>query len=323
MQEREARDTVQMPMQSASLRAVSPPHTTDRPIDELLDIIEQMDHDVTSLAQSEQFDDAMDELLVRAVDVIPRLSIRFPGRLKIDRYRVSGRSLHPEQYGGLLDLVVQLGEPVVPMLLEKLGSPSRDIRFYATVCVGAIRPVSAIPSLIERIFDGDFGVRSSAVEALAGYPLRELDSALARARRALHDEDGARVLAAANAIAELGDIAAIPELLAVVAQTDRRGDHARRALVKLTRQDYEKSERKWQRWWEHNVSRHRIEWLIDALEHKDDAIRQGAIDDLRQITGETFGYLFDLEKHARTTAIARWTSWWATTGRARFTTPSK
>ena len=320
-QTRQARDTVQMPMQSASRPAVQP-EPTDRPIDDLLDIIEQMDHDVTSLAQSEQFDDAMDELLSRATDVIPRLSIRFPGRLKIDRYRVSGRPLHPEQYGGLLDLVVQLGEPVVPMLLEKLGSPSRDIRFYATVCVGAIRPVSAIPSLVERIFDGDFGVRSSAVEALTGYPLRELDSALSRARRALHDEDGARVLAAANAIADLGDIAAIPELLAVVSQTDRRGDHVRRALVKLTRQDYEKSERKWQRWWEHNVSRHRIEWLIDALDHKDEAIRQGAIDDLRQITGETFGYLFDLDKHERTAAISRWASWWATTGRARFTSPS-
>ena len=73
----------------------------------------------------------------------------------------------------------------------------------------------------------------------------------------------------------------------------------RRALVVLTAQDFGTSERKWRKWYEGAKKHHRIEWLIDGLTHKEDAIRESAIQELRRLTGEYFGYHHDLPRKER------------------------
>src|SRR6185312_2320857 len=119
--------------------------------------------------------------------------------------------------------------------------------FYATVCAAELRPRNAVFGLVERLFDQDFGVRAMAIEALAGYPVEDLTPALAKARRGLHATDPVR-----------------------------------KALVLLTAQDFGTSERKWRKWYEGARKRHRIEWLIDGLGHKEDAVRESAINVLRR-----------------------------------------
>ncbi|HVK72141.1 MAG TPA: hypothetical protein VM734_02425 [Kofleriaceae bacterium] len=261
---------------------------------------------------------ALADAVRRAGEVVALLPARFPGRLRVDRYQVSGRALRPGQYGGLLELVVRLGSMTSDLLLEKMGDPRRDVRFYATVCATAIRPRSAVYALVERLFDADYGVRACAIEALSGYPLRDLDLGMIRARHALHSEDLERVGAAANAIAELADTHAIPDLIDIVGKEARRAQHARHALVALTRQDHGTSERKWRKWWDEHKFRHRIEWLIDALSHKDGALRGGAAEDLRRLTGENFGVSPEGGRRDRDAARERWVTWWNETGRRRF-----
>ena len=261
----------------------------------------------------------MADAIERAGELIPLIAARFPGKLRVDRYQVSGRSLRAAQYGALLELVVRIGPPTTELLIEKMGDPHRDVRFYATVCTAELRPRSAVYALVERLFDLDYGVRAVALEALAGYPLRDLDAALARARHALHSEDADRVQAAAAAVAELADVTALPDLIDVVGRDSRRAEHARRALVALTKQDLGTSERKWRRWFEDHRKQHRIEWLIEGLVHKEVAIRQSAADDLRKLTGEHFGYHHDLPRRDREQSQQRWQQWWAETGRRRFT----
>jgi hypothetical protein len=173
-------------------------------------------------------------------------------------------------------------------------------------------------ALVERLFDGDYGVRGVATEALGGYPTRDLDLAMVRARHALHSEDPDRVQAAAGAVAALFDVHAIPDLLDTIGRDDRRSEYARRALVALSKQDFGLSERKWRRWWEDNRLRHRLEWLIDGLGHKEAPLRQSAIDDLRRVIGDDFGYQPELARRERDAAIGRWRAWWAETGRRRF-----
>jgi len=258
------------------------------------------------------------EAIERALAVVPAIAARFPGKLRIDRYQVSGRPLRAAQYGALLELAVRMGPPITDVLIEKMGDASRDLRFYATVCAAELRPRSAVYALVERLFDSDYGVRACAIEALAGYPLRDLDSALARARHALHSDDPERVLAAATAVAELGDVQAIPDLLDAVSREGRRAEHARRALSALTKTDHGTSERKWRRWWDEHKRRHRIEWLIEALVHKEAALRQAASEDLRKLTGESFGYHHDLPRRDREQAQQRWRMWWTEIGRRRF-----
>jgi hypothetical protein len=278
---------------------------------ELLDEIEAADEGAAEAPIAEAIE--------RAGEVVPLLADRFPGRLRVDRYRVSGRALRPAQYGPLLDLTVRLGPPVTELLLDKLADPSRDVRFYAAVCAAELRPRSAVYALVERVFDADYGVRACAIEALVGYPLRDLDGALARARHALHSDDPERVLAAAGALAALGDVQAIPDLLEVLGPGGRRAEHARRALTSLTRQDFGTSERKWRRWWEEHKQRHRIEWLIDGLTHKEAGLRHSAAEDLRTLTGENFGFRVDLSRKEREAVQARWRQWWQEAGRGRFT----
>jgi hypothetical protein len=241
--------------------------------------------------------------------------------LRIDRFNVVGRPLRAAQYGGLLELVIHLGSIASELLIEKMGAPQRDVRFYATVCCAELRPRNAIYALAERLFDQDFGVRASAIEALAGYPIADLSHALVRARRAVHSNDPEVVSAATAAIIELRDVDAIPDLIGVIERTDRGGDLAKKALVMLTAQDFGPSEKKWRKWFEGVRKQHRIEWLIDGLTHKEDGVRELAINDLRRLTGEYFGYHYDLPRRDRDAAAERWRAWWRETGFRRFTLP--
>jgi len=243
---------------------------------------------------------------------------RFPGKLRVDRFSVSGRPLRAAQYGGLLDLVVQLGGAASELLIEQMSSAERDNRFYATICAAELRPRNAVYALVERLFDQDFGVRAAAIEALAGYPMQDLTHALARARRAVHSNDPETVSAATTAIVRLGDVEAVGDLIGVIERGDRSSEHVRKALVTLTAQDFGASERKWRKWWDASRKKHRIEWLIDGLMHKEDAIRETAIHDLRRLTGEYFGYHHDLPKKEREAAAHKWADWWKDVGHRRF-----
>ncbi|MEZ4401091.1 MAG: hypothetical protein R3B06_13790 [Kofleriaceae bacterium] len=280
------------------------------PIEQVLDAVEGDDEAAARAAIAAAVE--------RVDEALPLVAARFPGRLAVDRYRVSGRALRAEQYGALLDLTVQFGAPAGELLLDKVADPNRDVRFYATVCLASLRLRSAVYALVERLFDDDYGVRACALDALATYPARDLDMAMVRARHALHSEDLARVEAAATAIAELGDRAAVPDLLDTIGGDSRRADHARRALIALTRIDLGTSERKWRRWWDERRDRHRVEWLVEALGGKDAALRVAAYEDLRRITGETFGSAEDVGRRDKTETRARWDQWWQADGRRRF-----
>jgi hypothetical protein len=266
-------------------------------------------------------EDAIADAIERSQETLGELVKRFPGRMRVDRFSVAGRALRAAQYGGLLELVVRLGGAASELLIEQMASPQRDTRFYATICAAELRPRNAVYALVERLFDQDFGVRAAAIEALAGYPLQDLTHALSRARRAVHSTDVETVAAAGAAIVRLGDVEAIGDLIGVVERADRGGEHVRKALVALTAQDFGTSERKWRKWYEGARARHRIEWLIEGLVHKEDAIRESAIGELRRLTGEYFGYHHDLPKKERESSAQRWITWWRDTGQRRFVQP--
>ncbi|MGE0548649.1 MAG: hypothetical protein AB7O24_10575 [Kofleriaceae bacterium] len=281
-----------------------------RPIDEVIDEIE-------ATAEGDA-NEQINEAVERPQETIGALVRRFPGKLRVDRFAVSGRALRASQYGGLLELTIRLGSIAAELLIDKMNDPKREVRFYATVCAAELRPLTAVFALAERLFDQDFGVRSSAIEGLAGYPLADLNHALNRARRAVDSQEAEVVAAATAAIVALGDIDAISHLIDAVERSDRGGDHARKALTALTAQDFGPNERKWRKWWDGARKQHRIEWLIEGLGHKSDAIREAAINDLRRLTGEYFGYHHDLPRRERDAAAARWAMWWKDVGLRRF-----
>jgi hypothetical protein len=280
------------------------------PIDKILDEIET--------ATTGDAEAAFHHAIERADETLRALVRRFPGKLRVHRLAVAGPALRPVQYGGLLELVVRLGPASLEFLIDKMSAPDRDVRFYATVCILELRPRSAATALVERLFDQDAGVRGAAIEALSGYPRHERSQSLARARRAVHSTDPQVVAHAANAIVALGDTESIGDLIGSLERGDRSSDHVRKALIALTAQDFGTSEKKWRKWWAIARRKHRVAWMIDGLVHRDEAIRESSIQELRRLTGEYFGYHHDLPRKEREAAAERWAAWWRDVGMRRF-----
>ncbi len=291
-------------------RSISVTERTPAPIGTVLDAVEGDDAEMMRRAASEAME--------RIDETLAVLYRRFPGRLLVERYELEGKVISASEHGPLLALIVQLGNKAADLLIEKMASEDREVRYYAVLCAAELRPRSAVTAFVDRLFDSDYGIRTSAIAALAAYPPDVLEYALVRVRRVLGSDTPAQVQAAANALAKLGDVEAIEGLIKVLEEGSTGTEAARRALVQLTKQDFASNIRKWNAWWAKHHRAHRIEWLIDGLAHKDDNIRREAADELRALTGEYFGFHYDLSKREREQARERWLDWWQRIGRQRF-----
>jgi len=124
-------------------------------------------------------------------------------------------------------------------------------------------------------------------------------------------------LKAASAAATAAGKAEVPKLIGQLVGAGAAA--ARSELVKLTGQDFGTKVKRWQAWWDKHHEADRVEWLFEGLSHKEDQVRAIAERELRGITGEYFGYHFDLSRREREHARERWQSWWYESGRARKT----
>lgn len=111
---------------------------------------------------------------------------------------------------------------------------------------------------------------------------------------------------------ELGK-AAVPGLIERLDVAGDDAEAAHQALVAITRQDFGPKAKRWTIWWERHQDDDRVDWLFDGLSHKTPEIRAAAEQELRALTGEYFGYHFDLPRRDREAARARWQSWWTET----------
>jgi hypothetical protein len=97
----------------------------------------------------------------------------------------------------------------------------------------------------------------------------------------------------------------------------RGAEQARAQLVAITKQDFGTKARRWESWWAKHHDDDRVEWLFEGLGHKEPQIRASSEDELRKLTGEYFGYHYDLSRREREQARSRWQAWWYESGRAR------
>ena len=142
-----------------------------------------------------------------------------------------------------------------------------------------------------------------------------LDSTLQPWHEAI-SKGGSDAAAAIEKVQELRDPGALPALLERLGEDTPLGKAALAALVTITRHDFGTTRWRWTRWWREWKSRHRIEWLIDALTEKNAELRLQAAQELEELSGRYFGYHFDLGRREREEARRRFTDWWQTTGKA-------
>ena len=126
-----------------------------------------------------------------------------------------------------------------------------------------------------------------------------------------------RGVLAAAALGELRDAQAVPALIEALEAPPSVARTAARALVEIAQQDFGQNRKKWLSWWEQHKNTDRVAWLLEGLSHRSQEIRFASSEELRLITGEYFGYHFDLPKREREEAKERWQAWWYQSGHAR------
>jgi hypothetical protein len=258
------------------------------------------------------------ELGARAASV---LVARFPGPIKQESDRL-GAPRPASQRGPILRALARIGLPAVPFLAVRTNDEDALIRAFATRLLGEIPASESAQAIARRVMDTDADVRRAALDAGKLLSSNEDARGVLRDRVASIAEDANGSvdsrLAAIEALAHFRDEKAVPRLIRLVTSDNEVGTSAQWALGVVTRQGFGRDRSGWEAWWRDNGSRHRIEWLIDALMHDDAENRRAAGEELKAVTKEYFGYYDDLSRGERLKAQKRYKDWWESTGKARF-----
>ncbi|HEY1693017.1 MAG TPA: hypothetical protein VGG39_12700 [Polyangiaceae bacterium] len=312
------------PSAAISVPAHRPPHRhTDRPSE--ASVIVHIEDDLLALVDrivaGDHDEQAEGELLRQGERAMRVLMARFPGPLSIERSRIAVTTPPPRasECGPILRLVVRERKVALPFVLERLVSPDTEQRGWATHLLCELAYSEAIQPLLLRLRDVDLSTRVSAAHALAAIARVYPDEVRGGVLGLAHSIDPIDRAAAMRVMGELREAALVPELVRALGDGDEAVvASAHSSLFLVTRQDFGLDARPWLRWWELNASRHRIEWLIDALTHDIGEVRRSAGEELRAVTKEYFGYAADLPARDRERAQQRYRDWWVTEGRARF-----
>jgi HEAT repeat protein len=177
----------------------------------------------------------------------------------------------------------------------------------------------AVTAIVEHLGDDDPAVSGCALLALKAAARTIPDAVRASLVTLARAPVTADRLTAVRALGLVRDPLAVPQVMAALGDDDDRVVAAAyQSLMEITRQDFGTDALHWMRWWETHASRHRIEWLIDALTHDTNEMRRAAGDELRAVTRQYFGYASDLPQRDRERAQQRYRDWWAVEGMARF-----
>jgi hypothetical protein len=265
-------------------------------------------------------ENALRDLLTHGDAAIGSLIARFPGPVSVARRDPTTRA---STCGPVLHALSRIGKPAVPYLTVRTADEDANVREWATRLLGELPSREAAEAIARRLVDDVVDVRRAALAAarmLQNHP-EARDGALGQLEELSTDAALPPSVrrAAIEAITDLRQAQATPRMIELLDDADREvSNGARWSLMVLARQDYGTDRAAWNKFWEKNQSRHRIEWLIDSLTHPNRDIRRSAGDELKSVTREYFGYYDDLPEAERTRAQTRYREWWDTEGRRRF-----
>jgi hypothetical protein len=251
---------------------------------------------------------------------MPAIMAKFPGPITIERERLEGGVLpRVAECGPVIRLIASQRRTALPFVLTHIESLDREARFWATYLLTELVYPDAIDAAVARTLDDDERVRRAARAAARALAEANPQNVVERLAEIANTQSVARRVRAIEALAETREPAAVPAILPLLEEdAEDVVVAARTALVFVTQQDFGRDTERWLAWWGENRHRQRLEWLIDALMHDQQAIRGSASEELRSITKEYFGYYDDLPKRERERAQARYREWWEGIGRVRF-----
>ena len=249
---------------------------------------------------------ATDTLIASQGMALPALLEKFPGPILFDHHAYTISKLPPiEQHGPLLNTLVQMGSLAAPAICTFFDHQSNLIRFYTILYFARTQFEPAVLQIYRRIFDKDSRTRNAAIHTIRRYKgspgyrdaLHQLYQVLSQSQDPWHLEQ------AALTFGSLGEVRAIPQLLTLMDHKHSRvSDSAHRSLCQLAYEDFGQSKRKWNKWWQNNSDGDRKKWLIRALNHNKDRVREIAAEELQMIPGLIINYSPYGAKQQRTKA---------------------
>ena len=249
---------------------------------------------------------------------LPALAREFPGGLWFDRSEPHARVPAGRDISPLARAFVAFGQRSVPYIIPLLDNESADTRYSATILASEFVHPELVPSVGRRLFDSDLGVRTAAYRALSVLYACEVEfmQLVERLRASARDgRDLLRQVTAVGALGRLRDADSFEFFVSLLDSSENdviRAAHA--SLVRLSCQDFGTNRKKWSAWFAKHGSRHRVEWLIDALMHSDERLRRRASEELEHLTQEYFGYDASASKREREAAQGKYRTWWQRVG---------
>ena len=238
-----------------------------------------------------------------------------PGLVSEARFRALLCGLYdiaiPARY---LSLLARLAGPAY--VREAAGTSAlRDMRTPTPVVAG-IDPVETLLG-VARL--GDDSARRTALRRLSRRLQDRRVVAYRHSLEAKAAQSDARVSAGAlAALSELRDKNAVPVIAELLDSPNKDiATAAHGALVSLTCEDLGPKSKRWMDWWAEMGQLSRIEWLLEGLAHRTPELRLLASNELYEISGEYFGYHYDLPERDREEARQRWIAWWQAKDKGR------
>ncbi|MCY1062539.1 hypothetical protein [Nannocystis sp. SCPEA4] len=285
--------------EATSADAVAQAALSDDEIDAIIEVFLQNPAEWTSVSR------------LRALDQrgLARLAARFPGPIDLAN---ATNFPPPSAHGPLLRACVELGHAVSPHILALFASVRPQIRFYAAFLFQELRDPRCLRPLGELAFDTDPDVRLIATRVLESYSrVPDFVAVAAEIREELESRDRDRQLLAVEAAGTLRDTLAVPRLIDLLAVRDKHvREAALEALCSITAKHHGYRAARWRAWYAEHGHEPRIEWVIDGLRHRDEAVRRWAADELARITGQRIPFPAEGDRRSRDLALRAWQAWW-------------
>jgi hypothetical protein len=312
------------PSVSIAVAPHRPPTGRSEAVGALPTVMVQLEHEFSALVErvlADGGDEAAEaELLRQGQGAMPAIMARFPGPVSVERGKVGEALLRPSECGPVLKLVAGQRKVALPFVLELLTGEDSEKRYWATFLLTELHYPEAVHGAINRLFDSEARTRRAARLALSAIARVSPEAVVDElAKIAMDDGAGVRREVAVAVLGDLREPMAVPVLVHILG--DAKGElaaWARKALLVTTRQDFGTDARRWGAWWSSNSTRHRVEWLVDSLDHETPEIRHAAGEELKSLTKEYFGFADDLPSKERQRSQQRYRDWWVTEGRGRF-----
>jgi hypothetical protein len=250
---------------------------------------------------------------------VQRLMARFPGPVVSER---AGPSSRASECGPLLQALANIGSPAVPDIMRSSEDQDERVRRWATLLLGEMPGPEACQAVVQRLADEAPRVHQAALDAAR---LLLSSSAANLFRKTLFEVAEAESapltlrLRTLEHVARLRDSASVPRLIRFLGlDTEAVVHKALWVLSVITRQDFGRNSERWWEWWHAHQGQHRLEWLIESLDHADARLRKAAADELLLEARDSFGFSENAPHEERLAAQTRYAEWWRTLGARRF-----